>query len=73
MAQRLVLRRLLSLAPRTPPPQGPLALRASPAPHGKAFSTSAGYKTTFNVQDGSDFQDRVVNNPKPVVVDFHAQ
>lgn len=25
------------------------------------------------MQDGSDFQDRVVNNPKPVVVDFHAQ
>ncbi|KFW73146.1 hypothetical protein AS28_09505, partial [Pygoscelis adeliae] len=30
-------------------------------------------RSTFNVQDGSDFQDRVVNNPKPVVVDFHAQ
>lgn len=67
MAQRLVLRRLLSLTPRTLSPQGP------PAPHGRAFSTSAGCRNTFNVQDGSDFQDRVVNNPKPVVVDFHAQ
>ncbi|XP_052646212.1 thioredoxin, mitochondrial [Harpia harpyja] len=70
MAQRLVLRRLLSLTPRTLSPQGPLA---PCAPHGRAFGTSAGCRNTFNVQDGSDFQDRVVNNPKPVVVDFHAQ
>ncbi|NWR60973.1 THIOM protein, partial [Bucorvus abyssinicus] len=73
MAQRLVLRQLLSLIPRTPPLQGPLALRASSASHGRSFSTSAVCRSTFNVQDGSDFQDRVVNNPKPVVVDFHAQ
>lgn len=73
MAQRLVLRRLLPLTPRTLPPQGLLAPRAPPAPHGRAFGTSAGCSSTFNVQDGSDFQDRVVNNPKPVVVDFHAQ
>ncbi|KAF1478690.1 Thioredoxin, mitochondrial, partial [Eudyptula minor novaehollandiae] len=73
MAQRLVLQRLLSLAPRTLPSQGPLALCAPPAPHGRAFGTSARCRSTFNVQDGSDFQDRVVNNPKPVVVDFHAQ
>ncbi|XP_061227747.1 thioredoxin, mitochondrial [Neopsephotus bourkii] len=67
MAQRLALRQLLSLAPRTLPPQAPAAC------HSRAFSTSANCKSTFNVQDGSDFQDRVVNNPKPVVVDFHAQ
>ncbi|XP_009706667.1 PREDICTED: thioredoxin, mitochondrial [Cariama cristata] len=83
MAQRLVLRRLLSLTPRMPPPQGPpvwmpppqglLVSHAPLAPHGRAFGTSAGCRSTFNVQDGSDFQDRVVNNPKPVVVDFHAQ
>ncbi|KAM6302140.1 thioredoxin, mitochondrial [Podargus strigoides] len=73
MAQRLALRWLLSLTPRTLPSQGPLALHASLAAHGRAFSTSAGCRSTFNVQDGSDFQDRVVNNPKPVVVDFHAQ
>lgn len=79
MAQRLVLRRLLSLTIRTLPLQGqrmlsgPLAPRAPLVPHGKAFGTSASCRSTFNVQDGSDFQDRVVNNPKPVVVDFHAQ
>ncbi|NXT95453.1 THIOM protein, partial [Anhinga rufa] len=67
MAQRLALQRLLSLTPRTLHPQGP------PAPHGRALGTSAGRRSSFNVQDGSDFQDRVVNNPKPVVVDFHAQ
>ncbi|KAM7129715.1 thioredoxin, mitochondrial isoform 1-T1 [Ciconia maguari] len=73
MAQRLALRRLLSLTPRTLPPQGPLAPCAPPAPPSRAFSTSAGCRSTFTVQDGSDFQDRVLNNPKPVVVDFHAQ
>ncbi|XP_067165406.1 thioredoxin, mitochondrial isoform X1 [Apteryx mantelli] len=84
MAQKLVLRRLLSLAPRTlsppgpwaglPPrvPHGPLVPPGPPAP-GRALATLAGCGSTFNVQDGSDFQDRVVNNPKPVVVDFHAQ
>lgn len=62
MAQRLALQRLLAF-----PTRGPLAS------HGRAFGTSAGRRNTFNVQDGSDFQDRVVNSPKPVVVDFHAQ
>ncbi|PKK29734.1 thioredoxin 2, transcript variant X2, partial [Columba livia] len=79
MAQWLALRRLLSLTPRTLPLQGqralpdPLALCGPSAPHGRAFGSSAACGNTFNVQDGSDFQDRVVNNPKPVVVDFHAQ
>uniref|UniRef100_A0A8C8AQS1 Thioredoxin 2 n=1 Tax=Otus sunia TaxID=257818 RepID=A0A8C8AQS1_9STRI len=73
MAQRLVLQRLLSLTPRTLPLQSPLAPRVPPAPRSRAFSTSAACRSTFNVQDGNDFQDRVVNNPKPVVVDFHAQ
>ncbi|KFQ17530.1 hypothetical protein N331_00324, partial [Merops nubicus] len=50
-----------------------LAPRAPPAPQGRAFGTSVRCRSTFNVQDGSDFQDRVVNNPKPVVVDFYAQ
>lgn len=70
MAQRLALRRLLSLTPRTLPPQGQQALLDA---HSRAFGSSAACGSTFNVQDGSDFQDRVVNNPKPVVVDFHAQ
>ncbi|NWS68245.1 THIOM protein, partial [Crotophaga sulcirostris] len=79
MAQRLVLRRLLSLTPRTLHPQGQqtlpgfLAPRALPTPHSRSFGTSGACRSTFNVQDGNDFQDRVVNNPKPVVVDFHAQ
>ncbi|CAM9977511.1 unnamed protein product [Bubo scandiacus] len=73
MAQRLVLQRLLSLTPRTLPLQSPLAPCVPPAPYSRAFSTSAACRSTFNVQDGNDFQDRVVNNPKPVVVDFHAQ
>ncbi|XP_014376483.1 thioredoxin, mitochondrial [Alligator sinensis] len=30
-------------------------------------------RSTFNVQDGEDFQDRVINSTKPVVIDFHAQ
>ncbi|KYO36391.1 FAD-dependent oxidoreductase domain-containing protein 2 isoform B [Alligator mississippiensis] len=30
-------------------------------------------RSTFNVQDGEDFQDRVINSAKPVVIDFHAQ
>ncbi|XP_074682640.1 thioredoxin, mitochondrial isoform X1 [Strix aluco] len=73
MAQRLVLQRLLSLTPRTLSLQSPLAPCVPLAPHSRAFSTSAACRSTFNVQDGNDFQDRVVNNPKPVVVDFHAQ
>ncbi|KGL76114.1 hypothetical protein N309_04022, partial [Tinamus guttatus] len=48
------------------PPRGP----AAPS---RALATPAGCGSTFNVQDGSDFQERVVNNPKPIVVDFHAQ
>ncbi|XP_059582174.1 thioredoxin, mitochondrial [Alligator mississippiensis] len=30
-------------------------------------------RSTFNIQDGEDFQDRVINSAKPVVIDFHAQ
>nr|XP_025973744.1 thioredoxin, mitochondrial isoform X1 [Dromaius novaehollandiae]XP_025973746.1 thioredoxin, mitochondrial isoform X1 [Dromaius novaehollandiae] len=84
MAQKLALWRLLSLAPRTLPPPRPWAGLPQRVPHGplvspgptapgRALATPAGCGSTFNVQDGSDFQDRVVNNPKPVVVDFHAQ
>ncbi|NXD09986.1 THIOM protein, partial [Nothocercus nigrocapillus] len=78
MSQRLVLRRLLSLAPRALLPPGPRAGLLPRAPHGpaapgRALATAAGCGSTFNVQDGSDFQERVVNNPKPIVVDFHAQ
>lgn len=88
MAQRLLLRRFLtSVIPRTPPqgrwasltsrtlqtPQcnpGGLTGATSPA---RTLHTSRLCSTTFNVQDGPDFQDRVVNSETPVVVDFHAQ
>ncbi|KFO81670.1 hypothetical protein N303_09863, partial [Cuculus canorus] len=50
-----------------------LVPRAPPAPYHRTIGTSAGCRSTFNVQDDRDFQDRVVNNPKPVVVDFHAR
>ncbi|XP_072207565.1 thioredoxin, mitochondrial [Excalfactoria chinensis] len=69
MAQRLALRRLLALGRR---PLGPR--QVSPhGVHGRAFGSSAIRGSAFNVQDGGDFQERVVNSTKPVVVDFHAQ
>uniref|UniRef100_A0A8D0H6X9 Thioredoxin, mitochondrial n=1 Tax=Sphenodon punctatus TaxID=8508 RepID=A0A8D0H6X9_SPHPU len=63
MAQRLVLRRFLSI------PHKKLAVPL----HSMMFATTQICRVTFNVQDGDDFQDRVVNSQKPVVVDFHAQ
>lgn len=71
MAQRLALRRLLALG-RRPLPLGPRPLASQGLP-GRAFGSSAIRGSAFNVQDGGDFQERVVNSPKPVVVDFHAQ
>lgn len=50
-----------------------LALRRLLAVPTRALGTSAGRPSAFNVQDGGDFQERVVNSAKPVVVDFHAQ
>ncbi|KAM9204749.1 thioredoxin, mitochondrial [Mergus octosetaceus] len=50
-----------------------LALRRLLAVPARALGTSAGRPSAFNVQDGGDFQERVVNSAKPVVVDFHAQ
>jgi hypothetical protein len=29
--------------------------------------------TTFHVKDFDDFQERVLNNATPVIVDFHAE
>ncbi|XP_005354316.1 thioredoxin, mitochondrial isoform X1 [Microtus ochrogaster] len=88
MAQRLLLRRFLtSIIPRMPPQGGwaPLTSRTQQTPqhgHGglpgtaspaRTLHTTRVCSTTFNVQDGPDFQDRVVNSETPVVVDFHAQ
>uniref|UniRef100_A0A671DYS6 Thioredoxin domain-containing protein n=1 Tax=Rhinolophus ferrumequinum TaxID=59479 RepID=A0A671DYS6_RHIFE len=88
MAQRLLLRRFLASVISRKPPQGwrePLTSRAlqtprcspgnltiTPSQARSIFSTRV-CSTTFNIQDGPDFQDRVVNSDTPVVVDFHAQ
>ncbi|XP_003932962.1 thioredoxin, mitochondrial [Saimiri boliviensis] len=84
MAQRLLLRRFLaSVVSRKPsrgwwpPPtsralQTPGGLTVTPNPARTIYTTRISL-TTFNIQDGPDFQDRVVNSETPVVVDFHAQ
>nr|XP_027794724.1 thioredoxin, mitochondrial isoform X1 [Marmota flaviventris]XP_027794795.1 thioredoxin, mitochondrial isoform X1 [Marmota flaviventris] len=88
MAQRLLLRRFLASVISRKLPQGrwaPLTSKAlqtpkccsggltvAPSPSRTIYTTRVCW-TTFNVQDGPDFQDRVVNSETPVVVDFHAQ
>ncbi|XP_066489680.1 thioredoxin, mitochondrial isoform X2 [Tiliqua scincoides] len=39
----------------------------------RTFSTTRVFRHTFNIQDGEDFQDRVLKSQTPVVIDFHAQ
>ncbi|XP_020643413.1 thioredoxin, mitochondrial isoform X2 [Pogona vitticeps] len=39
----------------------------------RTFSTTQVFRHTFNIQDGDDFQDRVLKSQTPVVIDFHAQ
>ncbi|XP_025866762.1 thioredoxin, mitochondrial [Vulpes vulpes] len=85
MAQRLLLRRFLASVVSRKPPQGrwaPLTCRALQCSAGhltatptqaRSIYTTRVCTTTFNIQDGPDFQDRVVNSETPVVVDFHAQ
>ncbi|XP_055459002.1 thioredoxin, mitochondrial isoform X2 [Psammomys obesus] len=88
MAQRLLLRRFLtslisrksphggwaSLTPRTlQSPQYSAEGQAGTLSPARTLHTSRVCSTTFNIQDGPDFQDRVVNSETPVVVDFHAQ
>ncbi|KAH0616932.1 hypothetical protein JD844_028420, partial [Phrynosoma platyrhinos] len=51
---------------------GPLSFTTTPAVR-RTFSTTQVFRHTFNVQDGDDFQDRVLKSQKPVVIDFHAQ
>ncbi|EHB06427.1 Thioredoxin, mitochondrial [Heterocephalus glaber] len=88
MAQRFLLRRFLASiisrklpqdrwAPLTSkalqiPQCSPGGLTVTPSPARTIFTTRV-CSTTFNIQDGPDFQDRVVNSETPVVVDFHAQ
>ncbi|XP_020017517.1 thioredoxin, mitochondrial [Castor canadensis] len=88
MAQRLLLRRFLTSVISGKHPQArwaPLTSKAlqtaqcrpgdltvTPSPARTIYTTRV-CSTTFNIQDGPDFQDRVVNSETPVVVDFHAQ
>ncbi|XP_048212017.1 thioredoxin, mitochondrial [Perognathus longimembris pacificus] len=88
MAQRFLLRRCLTSVISRKLPQGrwalltsgalqspqcsPGGLTVTPSP-ARTISTTRVCLTTFNIQDGPDFQDRVVNSETPVVVDFHAQ
>lgn len=39
----------------------------------RAFYSSPVCRVTFNVQDGEDFHERVINSETPVIVDFHAE
>ncbi|XP_055250264.1 thioredoxin, mitochondrial [Moschus berezovskii] len=88
MAQRLLLRRFLTSITSAKPSQSwwaPLASGALQTPQyspgyltvtpsqARSIYTTRVCSTTFNIQDGPDFQDRVVNSETPVVVDFHAQ
>ncbi|XP_036135586.1 thioredoxin, mitochondrial-like [Molossus molossus] len=51
---------------------GPGDLTVAPSQAQSLYTTRV-CTTTFNIWDGPDFQDRVVNSKTPVVVDFHAQ
>ncbi|XP_026963320.1 thioredoxin, mitochondrial [Sagmatias obliquidens] len=88
MAQRLLLRRFLASVICRESSQSRWAPRASRAlqtqqrspgnltvtpSQARSIYTTRVCTTTFNIQDGPDFQDRVVNSETPVVVDFHAQ
>lgn len=88
MAQLLLLRRFLTSIISGKPSQSrwaPVASRALQTPQyspgyltvtpsqARSIYTTRVCSTTFNIQDGPDFQDRVVNSETPVVVDFHAQ
>ncbi|XP_044538506.1 thioredoxin, mitochondrial-like [Gracilinanus agilis] len=86
MAQRLILSRSLALvmakklpmcrwvSPRSGVPQATRNIPGTPALNlTKPLYTTRIHKITFEIQDGPDFQDRVLNSNTPVVVDFHAQ
>uniref|UniRef100_H3A1K6 Thioredoxin 2 n=1 Tax=Latimeria chalumnae TaxID=7897 RepID=H3A1K6_LATCH len=83
MAQQMFLRRLASLRPchLAALPRLPMPHRQSSAtpllPNAVAntrfFMTSPAFRFSFTVQDGQDFDEKVLKNEKPVIVDFHAQ
>ncbi|XP_060046912.1 thioredoxin, mitochondrial-like [Erinaceus europaeus] len=87
MAQPLLLRRFLASISWKPPQGGlaplcsrplqtpwhsPSGLAVIPSQVRSVFTTKVS-TTTFNIQDGPNFQDRVVDSERPVVVDFHTQ
>nr|XP_054092462.1 thioredoxin, mitochondrial-like [Callithrix jacchus] len=87
MAQRLLRRFLASNVSGKPshgrwqpvpsetlqtPQCSPAGLTVTPNP-AKTIYTIRISSMTFNIQDGPDFQDEVVNSEMPVVLDFHAQ
>uniref|UniRef100_A0A2K5C8T5 Thioredoxin, mitochondrial n=1 Tax=Aotus nancymaae TaxID=37293 RepID=A0A2K5C8T5_AOTNA len=83
-----LLRRFLALDVSRKPSQGqwqpvpsetlqtpqcnPAGLTVTPNP-ARTIYTIRISSTTFNIQNGPDFQDEVVNSETPVVLDFHAQ
>ncbi|XP_060705387.1 thioredoxin, mitochondrial [Hemiscyllium ocellatum] len=50
----------------------PPFLHRAGSPFSRGFCDSPACSDTFNVQNKTDFTDRVLNNKKPVLVDFHA-
>lgn len=56
---------------------GPASPPCRPAPSPslapcRSLSLSPALRVSFNVQDGDDFTERVINSDLPVLVDFHA-
>uniref|UniRef100_A0A2K5RC96 Thioredoxin domain-containing protein n=1 Tax=Cebus imitator TaxID=2715852 RepID=A0A2K5RC96_CEBIM len=76
MAQQL-LRRFLASDVSRKPSQGwwqPVPSETLQTPQSsRTIYTIRISSTTFNIQDGPDFQDEVVNSETPAVLDFHAQ
>ncbi|XP_051824685.1 thioredoxin, mitochondrial-like [Antechinus flavipes] len=72
MARKLFMRRWAlpsaGVLQATPKSSGTPALNLSRLLHNSHI-----YKITFNIWDGPDFQEKVLNSTIPVVVDFHAQ
>ncbi|XP_028934509.1 thioredoxin, mitochondrial [Ornithorhynchus anatinus] len=62
--------------PAVPPPAA-RALLLRPGPPAPRLSARTFYNmvpaVTFHIQDGPDFENRVVKSQTPVIVDFHAQ
>jgi len=89
MASRTILRRLFHVSKRVPvhshlPTRSLSAMRqvfqqSDQRLQGQSYSqirtlcNKSGDGMIINIQDEKDFEDRVINSAKPVVVDFHAR